>query len=87
MGDASIGRVDSRRLLIKAYVYEPKTGDLKFVDTTFQRPARETATVGPVRIPVPTRRVERYPSQAQLEQAARDSADHLMSRFHIRPPD
>lgn len=87
MGDASIGRVDSRALLIKAHVYEAKTGNLKFVDTTFQRPHRETATVGRVRIPVPSRRVERYPSQLQLEQAARDSADHIMSRFHVTPPD
>jgi hypothetical protein len=39
-----------------------------------------------VRVPVPTRRVERYPSQNQLEQAARDAADRLLSRFQITPP-
>ncbi len=64
--------------------------DLKFSDVIYQRPYRETATVGGVRIPVPggTRRIERYPSQLQLEQAARDAADSLLMRFGVRlPPD
>jgi hypothetical protein len=90
MGDASIGRVDSRNLLLKTYVYEPRTGNLKFADTIYQRPYRDTARVGGVRVPLPTgtRRIERYPSQRQLEQAARDAADRLMSRFNvILPPD
>ena len=52
----------------------------------FQRPYRDTATIGGVRVPVPSRRMERYPSQLQLEQAARDSADRLLSRFQITPP-
>ncbi|HEX3559442.1 MAG TPA: hypothetical protein VHU19_09565 [Pyrinomonadaceae bacterium] len=88
--NAGIGQVDTRTLAIKTYVYAPKTGDLKFSDTIYQRPYRETATVGgiPVPIAVPTRRVEQYPSQLQLEQAARDAADRLMSRFNvILPPD
>lgn len=89
MGDASIGRVDSRNLLLKTYVYAPQTGNLKYADTIYQRPARDTATVGGVRIPVPSgRRVERYPSQRQLEQAAREAADRLMAHFSvILPPD
>lgn len=88
--NASIGRVDTRTLVIKTYVYAPKTGDLKFTDTIYQRPYRETARVGgiPVPIVVPTRRIEQYPSQLQLEQAAREAADRLMSRFGvILPPD
>jgi hypothetical protein len=89
MNGASTGRVDSRSLLLKTYVYAPKTGDLKYADTIYQRPYRETATIGGVRVPVPgTSRVERYPSQRQLEQAARDAADRLMSRFGVMlPPD
>jgi hypothetical protein len=89
MNDAGVGRVDSRTLLLKTYVYAPKTGDLKFTDTIYQRPYRQTATIGGVRVPVPgTRRIERYPSQLQLEQAARDAADRLMARFNvILPPD
>jgi hypothetical protein len=86
MGEASIGRVDSRTLLIKTYVYAPKTADIKYADVTMQRPYRDTTTVGGVRIPVPSRRIERYPSQLQLEQAARDAADKLMSHFGIIPP-
>jgi hypothetical protein len=35
---------------------------------------------------VPTRRVERYPSQRELEQAARDAADRLLARFQVTPP-
>jgi len=86
-GEGSVGgRVDSRTLLIKTYVYAPKTGDLKYADTIMQRPYRETTSIGGVRIPVPSRRIEQYPSQLQLEQAARDAADRLMSRFGIMPP-
>lgn len=88
MGDASTGRVDSRYLLLKTYVYAPQTGNLKFADTIYQRPYRDTATVGGVRIPVPGgRRVERYPSQRQLEQAAREAADRLLAHFNVRLPD
>lgn len=88
-GDAGVGRVDSRNLLLKTYVYAPQTGNLKYADTIYQRPYRDTATVGGVRIPVPSgRRIERYPSQRQLEQAAREAADRLMSHFNvILPPD
>jgi hypothetical protein len=77
---------DTRGLALRTYVYTPKTADLKYSDTMFQRPYRDTATIGGVRVPVPTRRMERYPSQFQLEQAARDAADRLLSRFQIAPP-
>jgi hypothetical protein len=87
MNGAGTGQVDSRSLLLKTYVYAPKTGDLKYADTIYQRPYRETATIGGVRVPVPGGgRMERYPSQRQLEQAARDAADRLMSRFNVIPP-
>jgi hypothetical protein len=77
---------DLRGLALRTYVYTPRTGDLKYSDTIFQRPYQDSARVGGVRVPVPTRRVERYPSQYQLEQAARDAADRLLSRFQIAPP-
>ena len=90
MGDSGVGRANTRTLVLRLYVFAPQTGDLKFSDVIYQRPYRETATVGGVRIPVPggTRRIERYPSQLQLEQAARDAADSLLMRFGVRlPPD
>jgi hypothetical protein len=77
---------DPRALTVKTYVLAPKTGDIKFVDTIYQRPYRETATIGGIGIPVPTRRIEQYPSQLQLEQASRDAADRILSRFNIMPP-
>lgn len=77
---------DTRGLVLRTYVYTPKTADLKYSDTLSQRPYRDTTTIGGVRVPVPTRRMERYPSQLQLEQAARDAADRLLSRFQITPP-
>ena len=77
---------DMRGVALRTYVYTPKTGDLKYSDTIFQRPYQDSARVGGVRVPVPSRRMERYPSQRQLEQAARDAADHLLSRFQIAPP-
>jgi len=74
-------------ILVKTYVYEPKTGALKYADTIYQRPYRSTASIGGIPIPVPTtRRIEQYPGQLQLEQAARDAADRLMSRFHVASP-
>ena len=81
------GRADTRRLVIRTYVYAPKTGDLKFTDTVYQRPYRPTARVGGIPVPVPTRGIERYPSQRELEQAARDAADRLLARFQITPTD
>jgi hypothetical protein len=77
---------DTRGLVMRTYVYTPKTGDLKYSDTIFQRPYQDSARIGGVRVPVPTRRTERYPSQHELEQAARDAADRLLSRFEITPP-
>ena len=77
---------DARGLVLRTYVYTPKTGDLKYSDTLFQRPYQDSARIGGVRVPVPSRRIERYPSQLQLEQAARDAADRLLSRFQITPP-
>lgn len=87
-GMQSIGRADTRTLVIRLYVFEPKTGNLKYSDVIHQRPYRDTATIGGVRVPVPGRRIERYPSERELKQAAHDAADRLMSRFHvILPPE
>ncbi len=83
-------RRDTRTLSIKTYIYEPKTGALKYVDQTRQRPYRQSTTIGGVRLPLPgpSRRIERFPNELQLEQAARDSADRVMLRFNLRlPPD
>jgi hypothetical protein len=77
---------DPRALTIKTYVYAPKTGDIKYVDTTYQRPYRPTATIGGIPVPVPSRRAEQYPSQLQLEQASRDAADRVLSRFQVMVP-
>jgi hypothetical protein len=86
-GSGGIGESNTRTLVIKTYVYTPKTADLKFTDTIYQRPYHETARIGGIPVPVPSRRIEQYPSQLQLEQAARDSADRLMQRFGVTLPD
>ena len=80
-------RTDTRTLVIRTFVYAPKTGDLKYTDTVYQRPFRGTARVGGIPLPVPTRGIEQYPSQRELEQAARDAADRLLARFNITPTD
>lgn len=80
------GSVDSRTLVIRTFVYSPQTGDLKYTDVVYQRPYQDSARVGGVRVPVPSRRVSRYPSQHELEQAARDAADRLLGRFQVTPP-
>lgn len=85
-GELSVSRADSRGLVLRTFVYAPVTGDLKFTDTTWQRPYNESARIGGVRVPVPARRPERYPSQLELEQAGRDAADRLLARFQITPP-
>ena len=81
------GGTNSRSLVIRTLVYAPKTGDLKYTDTVYQRPYRPTARIGGIPVPVPTRGIERYPSQHELEQAARDAADRLLGRFNITPTD
>lgn len=85
-GGMNTGSIDSRTLVIRTFVYAPVTGDLKYTDTVYQRPYQDTARVGGIRIPVPSRRVDRYPSQHELEQAARDAADRLLGRFQVTPP-
>lgn len=75
-------RQEQRALIIRTYVYTPATGDLKFSDSFVARPSRQ-ATVGGVRVPVPSRP---YPSEAQLEQAGRDAAQRLLSHFQITLP-
>lgn len=82
------GRPDERSLVIRTYTFAPKTGDLKYQDVIYQRPYQESATIGGVRVPLPTtgRRMERYPSELQLRQAAQDAADRLMMRFSVILP-
>lgn len=80
-----VGEVNPRALAMRYYVYAPQTADLKFQDRVLQRPYRQTATVGGVRIPVPTPRTA-IPGQREIEQLARDAANRLMARFSVRPP-
>jgi hypothetical protein len=77
-------RTYERLLVIKTYVYAPVSGDLKFHDRLVERPYRPTASVGGVRVPVPSSR--RYPTEQQIEQVGRDAADRLLSRFQINAP-
>jgi hypothetical protein len=78
--------MDTRGLVLRTYVYTPRTGDLKYSDTIFQRPYQDSARVGGVRVPVPSRRIARNPPPRQLHPAARAAADRLLSRFQISPP-
>ena len=83
-GMTSVANSDSRGLVLRVYTFAPKTGDIKYHDTIYQRPYRSTAKVGGIRLPTPT--IDRYPSQHELEQAARDAADRLLTRFQIQVP-
>lgn len=83
-GSGGVGQADSRTLYLRTYTYSPKTGDLKYSDTVYQRPYRTNARVGGIGLPIPS--INRYPSQHELEQAARDAADRLLSRFQVRVP-
>ena len=85
-GRESIGQADPRTLVIKTFTYAPIKGTLIAHDRTEQRPYNPRARVGSVRIPVPVRVPERYPSELQLEQAARDAADRLLARFNVILP-
>ncbi len=76
-------RPEDRLLSIKTYVYTPATGDLKFTDRFVARPYNSRASVGGVRVPVPS---GRYPTDAQLELAGRDAAQRLLTRFQITLP-
>ena len=76
----------NRSMVIRVTGYEPKTGAIKYNDTVYQRAVRQTATIGGIGIPIPTRTISRYPSQLELRQAAHDAADRLLSRFQIVPP-
>ncbi len=88
MGRGSVGQADTQTLIIKTYVFAPTTGKVKFGDRVVQRPYRQTATIGGVRVPVPASRPQQFPSQNELGQAAQEAADRLMSRFNvILPPE
>jgi hypothetical protein len=85
-GQQGLGRPDPRTLVIKTFVYAPVSGDLRFTDRVEQRPYRPTATIGGIRVPTGTPRMERFPGQYQLEQAAHDAADRIMSKFNVLLP-
>ncbi|HEV2705286.1 MAG TPA: hypothetical protein VGV59_05140 [Pyrinomonadaceae bacterium] len=85
-GREVMGELNPRRLAVRLFVYEPRTGQIKYQDRMVQRPYRQAARVGGVRIPVPTPRTA-IPTRDEVEQVARDSADRLLMRFGIRPPD
>lgn len=77
-------RPEDRLLVIKSYVYTPATGDLKFTDRFVARPYDSRASVGGVRVPVPSGGT--YGLEAQFERAGRDAAQRLLSRFDITLP-
>lgn len=77
-------RPEDRLLVIKSYVYTPATGDLKFTDRFVARPYDTRASVGGVRVPVPSG--GGYGLEAQFERAGRDAAQRLLSRFQITLP-
>jgi hypothetical protein len=77
-------RPEDRLLVIKSYVYTPATGDLKFTDRFVARPYDSRASVGGVRVPVPSG--GGYGLEAQFERAGRDAAERLLSRFQITLP-
>ncbi|HEX8853785.1 MAG TPA: hypothetical protein VF754_09880, partial [Pyrinomonadaceae bacterium] len=85
-GREVMGELNPRRLAVRLFVYEPRTGQIKYQDRLVQRPYRPTARVGGVRLPVPAPRTA-IPTRDEVEQVARDAADRLLMRFGIRPPE
>ena len=84
-GREPMGQVNPRSLVLHYYVYSPQTGEVKLVDRVMQRPYRQAATIGGIRIPVPTRQTP-IPTMREMEQLARDAANRLMQRFHVQLP-
>ncbi len=84
-GQQSIGRADPATLILRYYVYAPRTGVLKTQGRVDQRPLRSTARVGGIRIPLPTPR-GRTLSEFTLEQLGRDAADRIIASFNVRLP-
>ncbi len=85
-GRESIGQVNPATIAVKVYVYAPVEGTLKMQDRISQRIYRPTTSVGGVRVPLPVPQRGRTPIEDRLEQAGRDAADRLMSKFSIRQP-
>lgn len=87
-GRGGIGReVSTRSLAMRYYVYAPQTGDLRYQDRIVQRPYSRTATIGGVRVPLPTPAPRTaIPAQYEVEQMARDAANSLLVRFHVPLP-
>jgi hypothetical protein len=84
-GRGSIGRVDPAMLILKYYIYTPRTGSLKRQGRVDQRPYSGSTRIGRVRVPLPTPR-GRVVQDYVLEQLGRDAADRVMAAFSVIPP-
>ncbi len=84
-GRGSIGRVDPATLILKYYIYMPRTGSLKRQGRVDQRPYSGSTRIGRVRVPLPTPR-GRVTQDYVLEQLGRDAADRVMAAFSVIPP-
>ncbi|MGH9903536.1 MAG: hypothetical protein ACRD68_17150, partial [Pyrinomonadaceae bacterium] len=86
-GRGAGGPIDLSNLMVRYYVFAPGEATLKVQGQVPMRPYRGTATVGGVRLPVPTPRVN-VPFEYIVEQAGRDAAERVMAAFNLRlPPD
>ncbi|HVF87079.1 MAG TPA: hypothetical protein VM866_05785 [Pyrinomonadaceae bacterium] len=84
-GRGSIGRTDPATLILKYYIYTPRTGSLKRQGRVDQRPYSGSTRIGRVRVPLPTPR-GRVVQDYVLEQLGRDAADRVMAAFSVIPP-
>lgn len=82
----SIGGSDPAALILKYYIYAPRTGSLTRQGRVEQRPYSSSARIGGIRIPTPSPRGGRIGHDYVLEQLGQDAADRVMSHFNIIPP-
>ena len=84
-GRGGVGRTDPATIILKYYIYTPRTGSLKRQGRVDQRPYSGSTRIGRVRVPLPTPR-GRVVQDYVLEQLGRDAADRVMTAFSVIPP-
>jgi len=84
-GRQSVGRTDPSTLILRYYIYAPRTGTLKGQGRMDQRPYSSSTRIGGMRLPLPTSR-GRGAIEYMLDQLGSDAADRVMASLNVIPP-